>query len=158
MAGTTAHTGAVQGESAVPGAGAQTRALLGAAAEQAGPVCHPGHAARPQGRWAKESHTAGDPRLCCTPPRPRKAAWPSWLAEGAAAPRAIPGSGSTHLAEAGRPGTGLCPRRAPRCRSSPPAWSALAGGWCTAERGPEDQALAGRGRDARLSTTAGWGQ
>ena len=73
-----------------------------------------------------------------------------------AVPRTVPGGSSTHLAGGGRPGTGPHPRRAPRCRSSPPAWSALAGGWCTAERGREDQASAGRGGDARPSPAAGW--
>lgn len=73
-----------------------------------------------------------------------------------AIPRTVPGSGSTHLAGGGRPGTSPHPRRAPRCRSSPPAWSALAGGLCTVERGPEDQASVGQGGDALLSTAAGW--
>lgn len=65
-----------------------------------------------------------------------------------AVPHTVPSGSSTHLAGGGRPGTGLHPRRAPRCRSSPPAWSALAGGWCTAERGAEDQASAGWGGKA----------
>lgn len=54
-------------------------------------------------------------------------------------PHTVLGGGSTHLAGVGKPGSGLLPRRAPRCCSSPPAWSALAGCWCTVERGPENQ-------------------
>lgn len=73
-------------------------------------------------------------------PTPKQAAVPS-TAVGIG-----PGS-STYLAEGGRPGTCPPPRRAPRCRSSPPAGSTLAVGWCTVKREKGGQASPGWSRD-----------
>lgn len=61
---------------------------------------------------------------------------------------------STHLAGGDRPGTGPCPKRGPHCRSNPPAWLALAGGWCTAERGADQASVGCRGNMSPSGRTA----
>lgn len=71
--------------------------------------------------------TSSEKQVPHVEPTPKQAAVPS------SAMGISPGS-STYLVEGGRPGTCPPPRRVPRCRSSPPAGSALEVGWCTVKR------------------------
>lgn len=107
---------------------------------------HLGHAAPPQGLWSKESHVSQPAALL--PASSTRGSQIIFARQGCRLSLTLSwllASGSTHLAEGDRPGTGPRPKRAPRCRSSPPAWLALAGGWCTAERGADQAAVGCRG-------------